>query len=139
MDKFPYYRMNRQGWQNSIRHNLSLNDCFIKLAKDKRRSGKGSYWTLSESALDMFEPGNYRYNNIKIDEISSFKKHFRNVNYDLAFQFLYNNLFSGAGNEDFTQIMIILISLSYLQQQYNLIITTNKPLLTREIHSVLIV
>ena len=88
MDKFPYYRMNRQGWQNSIRHNLSLNDCFIKLAKDKRRSGKGSYWTLSESALDMFEPGNYRYNNIKIDDISSFKKHFRNVNYDLAFQFL---------------------------------------------------
>ena len=61
MEKFPYYRINRQGWQNSIRHNLSLNDCFIKLAKDKRRSGKGSYWTLSESALDMFEPGNYRY------------------------------------------------------------------------------
>ena len=138
MDKFPYYRMNRQGWQNSIRHNLSLNDCFIKLAKDKRRSGKGSYWTLSESALDMFEPGNYRYNNIKIDEISCFKKHFRNVNYDLLFN-SYNNLFSGAGNEDFTQIMIILISLSYLQQQCNLIITTNKPLLTREIHSVLIV
>ena len=33
----------------------------MKLAKDKRRSGKGSYWTLAESALDMFEPGNYRY------------------------------------------------------------------------------
>ena len=51
----------KQGWQNSIRHNLSLNDCFMKLAKDKRRSGKGSYWTLAESAVDMFEPGNYRY------------------------------------------------------------------------------
>ena len=60
MDKFPYYRVNRQGWQNSIRHNLSLNDCFIKLAKDKRKCGKGSFWTLSDNAMDMFEPGNYR-------------------------------------------------------------------------------
>ena len=57
MERFPYYKSNTSRWQNSLRHNLSFNDCFIKIPRHPTRPGKGAYWTLHPKAIQMFENG----------------------------------------------------------------------------------
>lgn len=42
-ETFPYFKRAKPGWKNSIRHNLSLHDIFIR---EILPSSKSSFWTL---------------------------------------------------------------------------------------------
>lgn len=53
-DNFSFYSAQDAGWQNSIRHNLSLNKHFIKQERPKDDPGKGNYWAIEPGMEHMF-------------------------------------------------------------------------------------
>jgi len=55
---YPYYRHNQHRWQNSIRHSLSFNDCFVKVSRTP--GSRGSYWTMHPDSGNMFQNGCYQ-------------------------------------------------------------------------------
>lgn len=61
MKKFPFFRGSYTGWRNSVRHNLSLNDCFVKVLRDPSRPwGKDNYWMLNPNSEYTFADGVFR-------------------------------------------------------------------------------
>jgi len=48
--RHPFYKMEARNWQNSIRHNLTLNKSFTKVPRMSSSEGRGSYWKLEPGA-----------------------------------------------------------------------------------------
>ncbi len=64
-DKFPFYQTHSR-WHASIRHNLTLNDCFVKT--EKRAGDKGFPWAIDPSFQDMFDSGSLRRRRYRFKE-----------------------------------------------------------------------
>lgn len=58
LDNYPYYRSARKTWRNAIRHNLSVNECFVKAGRSNY--GRGHYWAVHPACIDMFTKGDFR-------------------------------------------------------------------------------
>ncbi|KAL4227943.1 hypothetical protein ACF0H5_013382 [Mactra antiquata] len=57
-ERYPYYQMKDKSWRNSIRHNLSLNECFVKCGRSE--NGKGNYWGIHPANIGDFANGDFR-------------------------------------------------------------------------------
>lgn len=62
--KFQYFAKNvNKSWRNSVRHNLSLNECFVKAGRGS--NGKGNYWKIHSLCEREFMRGNFRRKSFK--------------------------------------------------------------------------
>jgi hypothetical protein len=62
--RYPYFAKNiNRSWRNSVRHNLSLNECFAKAGRGS--NGKGNYWRIHPLVEKEFIRGNFRRKTFK--------------------------------------------------------------------------
>ena len=80
-EHYPYYRRKGPGWRNSIRHNLSLNDCFVKVGRCS--NGKGNYWGIHAANFEDFSQGDFRRRRAKrrIRTLTELSQYYDTMNY----------------------------------------------------------
>ena len=65
---FPYYRSNKK-WHGTIRHDLTVNDCFVKCSP--RPGQKGCLWSVHPEFQDMFSKTSFRRRRYRFKEGST--------------------------------------------------------------------
>lgn len=55
---FPEFTVSRAGWKNTVRHNLSLHECFVK--GEVAANGKSCYWHIHPAYITRFSKGDFR-------------------------------------------------------------------------------
>ena len=55
---YPYYQTAPKTWKNAVRHNLSVNECFVK--NGRAPYGRGFYWSIHPACVKSFLRGDYR-------------------------------------------------------------------------------
>ncbi|RHZ86948.1 hypothetical protein Glove_42g31 [Diversispora epigaea] len=64
-DTYPFYKMENKGWQNSIRHNLTLCPAFRRRDRDDGVKGKGAFWTIPDEYEMCFINGVFKNDKAK--------------------------------------------------------------------------
>ena len=57
MENVPFYRTTTLAWRNAVRHNLSVNEAFIRAGRTD--VGRGHYWAIHPSCVMQFYRGDY--------------------------------------------------------------------------------
>ena len=54
---YPDFTASKGAWKNSVRHNLSVNECFMKAGRAP--NGRGYYWKIHPACMNNFKNGNF--------------------------------------------------------------------------------